>query len=347
MAAEKTATVIETAASLPGEHTFLSAIVADLTNDSLKLVYADWLEEQGDARAAFVREFVAASRKLKRGLQLPDATPYPRSWTNILGVPLLEGILEADLVKAKDVVLRLARPMVTIATEPAEENTIQLGGSKLGGYPDLPKDWQWPMAQLEYLGGVKSAESYRLSFLGQIALSELTQTQVACSLPQDGCLSFFTYEQGLGTKVFYFATSQELVRWIIPPVDTGELFEIYPTCRLSMGESWDLPPYDALTETYSDNLKELHTLVGKDTWKRLSTVRDKCHPGHYGHHLMGYACHFRTSDVRPGPDWDYLLCLDSDNNLGWNWCDGEHLDIFVQEDDLRNGSFGRVYGYAS
>ncbi len=37
------------------DHDFLQAILADPDDGTLRLVYADWLEEQGDARAEFLR----------------------------------------------------------------------------------------------------------------------------------------------------------------------------------------------------------------------------------------------------------------------------------------------------
>src|SRR5947209_3647534 len=123
------------AAALPGEYAFISAIAADLCDDTAKLVYADWLEEQGDPRAAFVRELVAAANHLKDKPKLPDKSALPRAWTNMLGAALLEGILKADLVDVAESVLRLARPIVTITTAKVKENLIPVGSSKFGGHP--------------------------------------------------------------------------------------------------------------------------------------------------------------------------------------------------------------------
>src|SRR5437868_3555109 len=50
----------------------LSAVVADLADDAPKLVYADWLEEQGDDRSDFLR---ASARSTSGG----DPTPSKRS----------------------------------------------------------------------------------------------------------------------------------------------------------------------------------------------------------------------------------------------------------------------------
>ncbi len=97
--------------------------------------------------ATFVRELVAAARSLETRAKLPDAGAYPRAWTNMLGVPLLEGILAFGLVDVADAVLRLARPIVTIATEPAKDSLISVGDSKFGGRPDLPAGVDWPTCE--------------------------------------------------------------------------------------------------------------------------------------------------------------------------------------------------------
>lgn len=63
--------------------------------------------------------------------------------------------------------------------------------------------------------------------------------------------------------------------------------------------------------------------------------------------MMGYPIHGRTSNTSPGPDWLSLFTLGSDDNLSWSWCDGQHLDVYIHVDSLKNRTFERVYGYAS
>jgi uncharacterized protein (TIGR02996 family) len=51
------------------ERDFLAAIAGDSENDALRLIYADWLEDQGDARCEYVR----AMCELLNGPQRKDA----------------------------------------------------------------------------------------------------------------------------------------------------------------------------------------------------------------------------------------------------------------------------------
>jgi uncharacterized protein YwqG len=263
----------------------------------------------------------------------------------MLGVPLIKGIIELNLLDVKDAILHLARPIVTITTKRTKENLIPIGGNKFGGHPDLPVDVGWPRCTKGPLG-----------FLGQIALQELQGTQVGRALPRDGLLSFFAYQNfhtgyqpGVveaiagDTQVLYTPGSASL-QHRKPPDDLNEDGNaILPACRLVFCETWDLPDReDTLPRRYAADLRKLQK-GGRG--ERLHDVRAKCHS--FGHHLLGYSVHFRTSDPSRGPDWSHLLCLDSDDHLGWSWCDGEHLAVFVHEKDLRSGRFARIFGYAS
>jgi uncharacterized protein (TIGR02996 family) len=345
MSSRKVGPSLQAAATLDGEYQFISAIVSDLRDEGPKLIYADWLEERGDPRSRFVRELVSAARSLSAETKLPKGGSYPRAWTNMLGVPLLKGIIEYDLVDVKDAILSLARPIVTITTKPTKDSLIGVGDSKFGGSPDLPSSTDWPRCERGPLG-----------FLGQIALPDLKRAQVARQLPTDGLLSFFAYQNYISgyqpgvvegvagdTCVLYTADPAGLQRRE-PPDDLGKVGnEILPACRLAFCETWDLPDRDDnLPRKYAVDLKKLRQ---GERGERLHEVRSDCHP--FGHHLLGYSVHFRTSDPSPGPEWPHLLCLDSDDNLGWSWCDGEHLAIFIREKDLQRGNFTRVSGYAS
>lgn len=53
-------TQVTCAADSDDELAFLNGIVENLSASRPKLVYADWLEERGDPRGPFLREFVAA-----------------------------------------------------------------------------------------------------------------------------------------------------------------------------------------------------------------------------------------------------------------------------------------------
>jgi uncharacterized protein YwqG len=262
----------------------------------------------------------------------------------MLGVPLYEGIIAHDLINVKNSVLRVARPIITMTTEPVD-SPIGIGGSKFGGLPDLPENVAWP-----------TCEPGPLGFLGQVALAELQYTQAASTLPKDGLLSIFAYQDfntgyqpGVypdipGAMSILYTPGAAALKSRTPPDGLNhEANGVLPTCRLALCESYDLPATkDIVPAALARDLA--HFDEGDRSWN-LHEVRGKCHS--FGHHLMGYSVHFRTDDPSPGPEWTPLLCLGSDDNLGWSWCDGEHLAVYVHQEDLKNNTFRRIFGYAS
>src|SRR5580704_6659577 len=130
--------------------------------------------------------------------------------------------------------------------------------------------------------------------------------------------------------------------------------EILRACRVTSSEALDLPDWSEDGHAYESVTKELTRAAATlrkggrrpapaFAWDELRPSRES-----FQHHLLGYSVHSRTSEPSPGKDWVHLLCLGSeDENVPWNWCDGEHLSIFVHEDDARDGTWRRVHGYAS
>ena len=77
---------------------------------------------------------------------------------------------------------RRIKPSIHINPEMADEDTIPLGASKLGGRPDLPKntDWFW-----------ESNLGTPLAFICQINFAEAKPYDIENILPSSGILYFF------------------------------------------------------------------------------------------------------------------------------------------------------------
>ena len=177
-----------------------------------------------------------------------------------------------------------------------------------------------------------------LDFLGQISLAEIALTQVARQLPSSGWLSFFAYADS--TRVFHFTDEQELV-WQDTPQEVQDRSGDMTTCRLILTESWDFPASDDKNVSPSDQ----DLLKPGEDWIQLGDLMGVEHE--YSCHLLGYSRHYRTWDPSPSPESRNLLCLSSVLSLGWNWCDGEHLVIFIPSEDLENQRFEKVSHFAS
>src|SRR5437763_1204249 len=100
---------------LEGERDWIASVVADLLDEQRKLVYADWLEERGSERSAFLRRFVAALRTMDPA-DFPPDDRLPEEWLELLGYRLARRIAEAGKPELKGSLFRLARPALRMET---------------------------------------------------------------------------------------------------------------------------------------------------------------------------------------------------------------------------------------
>jgi len=341
-------TITHSAALSLEERGLLAPIVGDPTDTKARAEYNRWLEANGDKRIDFARALAAFVEELNQGPERSpmlsvDCAGYSRAWTNMLGYPLFRGIAgryDNELWDVRDILFRYAKPALKITPEVIGADRHAIHASRFGGHASLPSDVPWPTCS----GG-------SMNFLGQIALQEIALTQAARELPKSGWLSFFAYDEwgsvGAGaseddpdTKVIYISENQELV-WRDSPQDVLDRVGEVVTSRLIFTEAWDLPDESDFVVTKEDQARLQEGNRASQFNEIEGAKRD------YSCHLLGYSRHFRTSDPSRSADWRNLLCLSSVEGLGWNWCDGEHLAIFVQAEALRNGHFNRAFGYAS
>ena len=222
-----------------------------------------------------------------------------------------------------------------------------MGTSKFGGLPDVPQGFQWPTCSRGPLG-----------FAAQINFAEIAHSQATArfGLPKSGIMLVFAYTDGdegiepgvlekvngkfqeipALTQIVYVRDTAKLHRHQ-PKVQLSEFNQVLPSYALRMRDSLDLPRADDVT-----NKKEILDAVGqiyKDDLLRYKINKST-------HWLMGYSVHGRTDNTSPGPNWRNLMTLGS-GDPGWSWCDGEHLDIYIHRDLLKDGTFKKIYGYAA
>src|SRR5262245_51387230 len=117
----------------------------------------------------------------------------------------LTQLLESNgLGKYRDDFLRFTKNTIFVKPQRViDENEIPLGQSKMGGNPDLPADFVWPM-----FGNLP------LTFMAQFRLSDLAAFDIDHELPQNGILYFFYeasgqpwggYEEREGHRVIFIS----------------------------------------------------------------------------------------------------------------------------------------------
>lgn len=136
--------------------------------------------------------------------------------------------------------------------------TCPLGGSKLGGQPDLPAESEWP-----------SYNDESMVFIGQINLSELANFNSGLELPKKGLLSFFIHfnkpENEFGAeydfepakdhyKVLYFSNEEILTKKDFPET----LYEDYqfPENCIGYSQDYQVPPTEESSYIINSDLDD-------------------------------------------------------------------------------------------
>ena len=143
-------------------------------------------------------------------------------------------IQEVGLGHIEDKLMQAARPSLRLHLHPVDEDTIPIGGTKFGGLPDLPLDFEWPVWQgypesdrPRYPPGEFRYEDGAQEFLLQLRLEDLAAYNLGGALPASGMLYFFcaTWKAALGYaeedrdcwKVFYYNGDLSKLARRLPP----------------------------------------------------------------------------------------------------------------------------------
>jgi len=88
---------------------------------------------------------------------------------------------EIEIEKSdKEKLINMIRPTVGIRTKSSDDIDVKIGKSKIGGKPDLPKDFEWP-----------KSDNKSMLFCAQYNLSELTKFDEENNLPKKGFFYVF------------------------------------------------------------------------------------------------------------------------------------------------------------
>jgi uncharacterized protein (TIGR02996 family) len=317
-----------------GESEWLAAVVADLSDDTSKLVYADWLEERRDDRSHFLRAFVKAARSMEPS-DFPQVDGLPEEWLEIIGYRLLERIADASLPELKDRALRLARPALRMKKTAVSEQEIAVGASKIGGLPDLPSGYSWPLGgDCHAIYNSDTGGTDRLAgFMAQVNFAEIADTQAARNLPRVGLLSFFCFidlendnPDAIGAKAVFFPDPTGLVR-TTPPKKLTEGNGTIPAQRLTFEETLDLPETGGARD--GPWTRELMPDPDADDGVVLDHFRTLNFQN-----FLGYARATTGSDPTPSKQSRHLILLEN--------AAGCRLHIQISQDDLAACNFDKI-----
>ncbi|HVY47006.1 MAG TPA: DUF1963 domain-containing protein, partial [Minicystis sp.] len=218
---------------------------------------------------------------------------------------------KAGLAHRFDEIAVLARPAIDLALKKAKPADLKKVVSRLGGDPDLPAGFAWPVV-----------DGVALTFVAQIVIADMKVHDLDARLPAAGLLAVFAQldataaAYGEVCRVVLFPFDATLVRTASPPgvkrpIRSAGTFA--PKLRLTLPPS-EGPAIDGLglnadeRAAYHDDLflgaipeGRLHRLLG---WPSAAT--------HHG--IAGHA---------------FLLQIDSEDRIDFEMGDAEQLRIFV------------------
>lgn len=245
---------------------------------------------------------------------------------------------------------------VGLTPQRSDDREIPVGLNKLGGEPDVPPGFLWPMRK-----------DRPLAFVAQINLGQIPAVPES-KLPSRGILSFFYDDQVWGFdpedkdgfKVYCFA-DQALDRIKTPVVKTKKkLFGIFPqsssetkiykSCKFEPKTIATLPDDAAViglpvdfTDDYCRMLEDMeghHRLLGycEPIQNPMQIECELVTNGFYCGDSSGYkkASEFEETSKQ----WRLLLQIDSDiEHSDMMWGDGGRLYYWIKEKDLESGNF--------
>lgn len=243
--------------------------------------------------------------------------------------------------------IKSLRPAISVHATPIKDKEIAIGGSKLGGNPDLPPDFIWPVESEKPLG-----------FLGQINLQDVAPFDVEKLLPQTGTLAFFyrfiaekRHNNDTGRVIWF--DNAELHRKSLPTATLIPDCMTIPCCQLAfeteyttiefhhseLNGIWDYNEYIDVFRPAFGRTKNVHRMLGYPV-----VVQD---PIFITAEMERTKLEYRSNQevINAETDnWQLLLQIDSQPD---NWLLGDMGTMFfvMRKEDLAARRFDKTQFY--
>ena len=271
---------------------------------------------------------------------------------------LSNALAASGLQRLQPDIERMMLPSLRLTGTPAT-GTLSAGTSRLGGVPDLPVGFTWPVWK-----------SSPMSFLAQLRLEELAALSPASLLPKSGMLSFFydaaqeTYgadpaDRG-GWLVAYFGGDPG--GWLVSAFPAALPAEArFSACTLQFSIEDSLPSSPA-QHLPAPGWSEAEVEAYQQFLFDYPGAEERARPHHrmFGHpdqlqddmqlQCALYANGFADlNDPKAAPalsqkeDWLLLLQVDSDDQAGMQWASAGRLYFWIESGALQAGQFERCW----
>ncbi len=290
-----------------------------------------------------------------------------------------ESLVEAILRRAASIpdlaalnVRSLIQPSIRLTTTAGSHRQLELGGSRIGGTPDVPPGWEWPRWGPPEVRrpGPERRHPDRPSPLGFIAQIDLAaMPRVADGLSNSGWLYFFydRYDEPWGfdpadrgcCRVFHVEGDRSRLVRAEPPADLETDHEATP-CRITARLEPTLPDelpgvtYNSpICEAYWELCRKLtdgdpvqHRLLGHPQviQNPMELECQLASNGVYCGDAGGYESEQAKLLADGAGDWRLLLQIDTDEDgPGWMWGDCGRIYFWIKRQDLCSGRFDDVW----
>ena len=281
-------------------------------------------------------------------------------------------LVAAGLGHVADRITLLTRPCYRLRRKIGIEEQLPIGTSRLGGSPDVPAGFVWPLT-------TNARKPEDMEFVAQIRLTDLP-APLPEPVPPQGLLSFFTgWSEG---RVFYFPEGIVLTRTVgpNPPLEappSGFWQNLSAALRQRKGARRTYRTAPLIFEPTLSPADGSSSMIGElalsdadsETYIELcETLWDDSSESHgLKHQMFGHAspvqnqmeleCDFLRRGEKPRWDlpaadfiasaknWIPLLQLDSDDGEsgpGWMWGDLGMIYFWIHRDDLARRAFDRA-----
>jgi uncharacterized protein YwqG len=274
-------------------------------------------------------------------------------------------IEQHELSRVADEIMDDTKPCMRLKLNYALDEVIPIGGSKMGGSPDVPEGFEWPLWN-----------DVPLMFIAQIRVSDAKPFDEENLLPERGLLYFFFDQEAFGNlsyqetleangtyQVFYLNDEHTpLVRMSHPLVDKNSAYEIheYQSALVRFEADLSLRFESNLfnPETFQLGIATL-TPEEKEHYFDCTSASAQENPqpthqmlGHENDIQFGYqsAKHAQAAwQIGQPEDWILLLQVDTDDAVrdqkhpGFLWGDVGLIYYWMNKNDLKSGRTDRVW----
>lgn len=241
-------------------------------------------------------------------------------------------IEDHDFKDHAEAIMARLRPALRLRTSPAETQDLSLGGSRMGGSPDLPPAQRWP-----------ENRGRPMEFLAQLDLAAAHRICPLPDLPERGWICAYCdverlYERATIDEQFwrltYFDGETRSLRRTEHPGDPVERFRL---CAVQIEREDCVPDVAAtLRRRISGNYE--------DVYRALSESINEAWDYNPVHRLGGYPVLIQTHRPSGAPAGsEFLLQIDTDQDVGFMWGDLGRVYFWITPRDLKARRFDRAW----